>query len=132
MMLTGGCYCGAVRYRSSATPLDAGFCHCTICQRLGAAPAIAWVSVPQAGFAFTQGTPQTFASSPQGRRHFCPTCGTQLTFTRPDGQEVDITVTTLDDASAIAPDYHIWTAHQHPWLQLCDRLPRYADHGPDR
>ncbi|MGD1929935.1 MAG: GFA family protein [Leptolyngbyaceae cyanobacterium] len=130
--LTGGCLCGAVRYRSTKPLIDAGYCHCKICQKSCGAPVVAWVSVPQRGFAFTQGTPTEYASSAQGRRHFCPTCGTQLTFTRTDSHAMDITVTTLDQHSAIVPEYHIWTAHQAPWLTITDDLPRYLDNGPDR
>ena len=130
--LTGGCLCGAVRYRSTKPLIDAGYCHCTICQKSCGAPFVAWVSVPKQGFAFTQGMPSEYASSAQGRRQFCPTCGTQLTFTRTDSHEKDITVTTLDQRDEIVPEYHIWTAHQASWLQVTDELPRYADSGPDR
>ena len=32
-MMEGGCACGAVRYRLTATPLFVHCCHCTWCQR---------------------------------------------------------------------------------------------------
>ncbi|MEO1093908.1 MAG: GFA family protein [Cyanobacteria bacterium J06638_28] len=132
MQLTGGCFCGAIRYISTAPVIDAGYCHCTICQKICGAPVVAWVSVPRAGFQYTQGEPQEFVSSPRGRRHFCSTCGTQLTFAQPHSDEIDLTVASLDEPAAVPPEYHIWTAHQSPWLHLSDTLPHYLDNGPDR
>src|SRR5206468_9902663 len=36
--ITGGCFCGAVRYRVSATTRDVSHCHCSICRRTTGAP----------------------------------------------------------------------------------------------
>jgi hypothetical protein len=62
--LTGGCLCGAVKYRISAAPLDAGYCHCRLCQKSSGAPTLAWLTVPIHGFAYTHGNPTRFHSSP--------------------------------------------------------------------
>ncbi|MBD2259668.1 GFA family protein [Pseudanabaena sp. FACHB-2040] len=130
--LVGGCFCGAVRYLSTAPVIDAGYCHCRICQGTCGAPAVVWISVPAAGFAFTRGNPSAFESSPRGIRYFCPTCGTQVTFRRPDSDEVDINSLSLDDPEAVLPEYHVWINTQLSWFKLQDSLPRYEDDGPDR
>ena len=49
-ILTGGCLCGEVRYRITATPVEALYCHCRMCQRAHGAPVIAWLTVPLAAF----------------------------------------------------------------------------------
>ena len=36
--LTGGCQCGAVRYRLDAPPNDANICHCRMCQKATGSP----------------------------------------------------------------------------------------------
>ncbi|HEY9738841.1 MAG TPA: GFA family protein [Trichocoleus sp.] len=123
--LTGGCFCGAVRYHSQLPVIDASYCHCRICQHTCGAPVVAWVSVPAAGFSFTQGSPMAFESSAKGTRHFCSTCGTQLTFRHPNSAEVDITSASLDNPAAISPEFHVWTSRQLPWLVMGDALPRH-------
>ncbi|WP_119460186.1 GFA family protein [Rhodospirillaceae bacterium SYSU D60014] len=40
----GGCLCGAIRYRVSTPPLQAGYCHCRLCQRSTGAPVLSWAS----------------------------------------------------------------------------------------
>ena len=40
--LEGGCQCGAIRYQISGEPVMAAICHCAMCRRANAAPAVAW------------------------------------------------------------------------------------------
>jgi hypothetical protein len=129
--LDGGCLCGALRYRLNGTAIDAGYCHCRLCQRSSGAPVMAWATFAAADFAYTQGTPAIYRSSPQALREFCAACGTPLVFRRPGETTVDITMASLDDATAIAPEYHIWTASRIAWFNTRDELPRHADAGPD-
>jgi hypothetical protein len=134
MILTGGCLCGAVRYRIEGDLADegAGFCHCRVCQRSSGAPVVAWGTFRTADFRFTQGQPAEFRSSPKGVRQFCPACGTQLTFAYTEGPAVlDVTLASLDDPALIVPEYHSWTSSAVPWLKLVDDLPRHADGGGD-
>ncbi len=42
---TGGCLCGAVRFRVTVEPLMAYFCHCTMCQRTTGGPFTAGATV---------------------------------------------------------------------------------------
>jgi hypothetical protein len=129
--LRGGCLCGQLRYEASDR-IDAGYCHCRLCQRSSGAPVLAWVSFPVDRFTFLEGEPATHASSAIGRRQFCPSCGTQIGFcdTRTPAR-IDVNIASLDDPAAIEPEYHIWTSSQLPWLHIADDLPRYADDGPD-
>jgi hypothetical protein len=127
----GGCLCGAVRYEA-ADPIDAGYCHCRLCQRSSGAPVLAWAAFPTPSFSYTKGEPATYESSAVGRRDFCARCGTQIAFrdTRSPNR-IDVNIGSLDDPAAIQPEYHIWTGSRIPWLEIADDLPRYADEGPD-
>ncbi|WP_430462772.1 GFA family protein [Thalassolituus sp. LLYu03] len=137
VVLTGGCLCGAVRYRVDAELVDAGYCHCRQCQRSSGAPVLAWATIVQPGFVYTSGAPVVFHSSVAAQREHCAACGTQLVF-RPrqaasagGRATLDFTLASLDEPAALAPQYHIWTMSQIPWLAMGDSLSRHEDEGPD-
>ena len=57
-------------------------------------------------------------------RSFCGTCGTALAFfTTNEPQWIDVTVASVDQAAAMRPHDHIWTADRLRWLVLDDDLP---------
>ena len=132
--LTGGCLCGAVRYRITAEPLVVTHCHCTFCRRAAGAPFITWVTIASDGFAWTQGEPAEYASSAEARRGFCGTCGTTLGY-RGIGhaEEIDIAAASLDDPERVTPQDHIWAGSMLSWLKFDDGLPRlegsHWEHG---
>lgn len=131
--LEGGCLCGEVRYRVSGEIIDAGYCHCRICQRASGAPVVAWFTVPVGAFSYLQGMPSVFRSSAQSQREFCGGCGTQLVFRRSEGPvTADVTIASLDDPSLVRPEYHIWRESRIRWFETADSLPRHDDSGPDR
>ena len=129
---TGGCFCGAVRYRVEGEPIDAGYCHCRMCQRTTGAPVVAWGSWDAAGFGWLTAEPMILPSSAQGQRRFCGACGTHILFwTAAEPEIVDINLVTLDHPGQVAPQYHIWTDSRIPWFDTADQLPRYRDRGID-
>ena len=92
MTHSGGCQCGAIRYRAEKLG-DFVICHCRMCQKafgnFGAALADAQ------GLTFTRGKPSEFRSSSIVSRGFCSQCGTPL-YMREDGYPHEIAVGTLD------------------------------------
>lgn len=126
-MLSGGCYCGAIRYQASGQVFNQTNCHCDICRRTSGAPCVAWFSVPAALYRVALGQPARFRSSAHATRTFCSNCGSQLTFcddASPD--EIDITICSLDDPAAVAPRDHTYTSSRLPWLKLADGLREFA------
>ena len=125
-MLTGGCYCGAIRYEIDGVPFEESVCHCTICRRTTGAPHVAWFSVARAGFRL-RGEPARFRSSPRAVRSFCPRCGAQLLFERDDlPNELDVTTGSLDEPDRIPPKDHIHWDSAPAWGRVDDGLPRFA------
>lgn len=100
---SGGCQCGAVRYRYDGAPGKSGICHCRMCQKAFGNFGAALVSIPAASLSWTRGKPAEFRSSAIVARGFCPACGTPL-YMREDGDpNYEIAIGTLDDPNAIGP-----------------------------
>ena len=74
-LFEGGCQCGAVRYRARGTPMVAAICHCSMCRRAHAAPAVGWAMFQKSQVVFTGALLREFASSEEARRGFCGACG---------------------------------------------------------
>lgn len=121
--MTGGCQCGVVRYALYAQPKSPSICHCRMCQRAMAGPFLASAPVDAAHFAWTKGTPKTYASSSKGHRDFCPACGTQLAFRTPGSATVDITIATLDEPLRVIPERQIGMESHMPWVMTLASLP---------
>lgn len=125
-ILTGGCLCGAIRYRIEAAPVEALYCHCRMCRRAHGAPVVAWLTVPSAGFAIITGEPAGYRSSADATRSFCGRCGTPLTWQAVGNPTlIDVSTASLDNPAAVAPTLHLWTESRIPWFETADLLPRY-------
>jgi hypothetical protein len=125
-MVTGGCYCGRVRYEAAGALFHATLCHCADCRRIAAAPMVAWFSVASAGLRFVAGAPKYFASSAKVTRGFCAACGTPLTYQHADfADEIDITTCSLDSPEHVAPRDHTYTRERLPWVRTADGLPQF-------
>ena len=130
--MSGGCLCGAVRYRSASEPFDAGWCHCRICQLNSGTAAMAFACVKANDWIVEEGAAaiRTFASSDKGRRTFCSRCGTPLLMTLADDPVVAFSLGTLDHPDAIAPGFHIYWSSRVAWFNPDDDLPRYSRGRP--
>lgn len=132
--LTGGCLCGAVRFRLKSTPFDPGWCHCRTCQLNSGTPAMAFASVPEGDWVAERGADRirTVPSSSFGHRAFCGACGTPL-YMQVDFQPetVDFSIATLDEPDKVEPGFHIFWGSKVVWFNPSDNLPRYLRFRPD-
>ena len=131
MAWTGGCLCGAVRYRLASEPFDAGWCHCRTCQLNSGAPAMAFASVAVADWIIERGEPRKVKSSDFGHRLSCAQCGTPLAMQVDHQPEtVDFSIATLDEPGRIAPSFHIFWSSKVAWFDPGDGLPKYDRFRP--
>ncbi len=130
---TGGCLCGAVRYKATAEPLVVTHCHCSLCRKSSGAPFLTWVAFPRDSFVFTKGEPGVYRATDKAERAFCSACGTQITFRHVESShQVDVTLGSLDDPEALRPVDHIWVSSKVEWLHIEDGLPRHrGERGED-
>lgn len=124
---TGGCLCGAIRYRIAAEPVVARICWCRDCQRLSANGTVNAI-FPTDSIEIT-GAPGEYTSAADSgnrvRRRFCTSCGSHL-FADSTGR-VGLTVVrvgTLDDPSSVHPEANIWAASAPSWACLDGGIPR--------
>lgn len=127
MARTGGCQCGALRFRAEALRRDAHVCHCRMCQKAGGNLFMAFVGVEAADFAWTRGTPGAFRSSPHVARGFCPACGTPLFYRHDDSSYLAVAIGAFDRPETIPLAFQLGKAQRLPQVgQLAD----VTDHGP--
>ena len=126
MEWTGGCLCGAVRYRVTADPIRAVICHCGLCRKVSGAPLMSFVHFPLEAFTWVEGAPTRYRSSSDAERGFCAACGSTLTMHESVlGDRVQVSLGSLDRAEDVRPDDHVWTESQLTWLRIEDDLPRF-------
>ncbi|MEM8663029.1 MAG: GFA family protein [Pseudomonadota bacterium] len=102
--ITGGCQCGAVRYRVASLGRSS-VCHCRMCQR--AFGAFYAPLVIAHGLEWTAGTRRLFASSNISQRGFCERCGTPLSLENFEDDQVEIATGTLDNPELAPPTLQI-------------------------
>lgn len=130
MTLTGGCYCGNVRYEAEGEPIMRARCHCRECQYFTGGEGNDFMAVPAAGFRFTKGTPKPFSRAGlpgANTREFCPDCGTQILTRSPAlPQAIILKVGGLDDPSLFqGPQVVMQTADAQPFHLVPEGVPAF-------
>ena len=122
----GRCYCGKVRFSASGPVRNLCICHCESCRRAAGAAFVAWGTVDADHFKLLSGGTSVIRTSAEVERTFCTHCGSSLTYhhTVRDG-DLDFTLASLDDPSALVPRMHIWVQDKLPWIELSDGLPQF-------
>src|SRR4051812_20420870 len=111
MSLTGGCYCGAVRFAIDGAVRMRGFCLCRSCQKISGGAGNLFLGIEADAFRYIKGEPSRFALSPDAPcREFCATCGTHLAARSPKAPSgLVVKVGALDDPSRFeGPEIAVW------------------------
>lgn len=131
MGLSGGCQCGAVRFRVEGQPQRASICWCRMCQKAFAGPFGALVTVNVADLTWTRGARSIFQSSDAVQRGFCAACGTPLTYEYSDGDDkIDLAVFAFDDPSAVEPLVQLAVESRPAWMEHLAEMPVRPPMGP--
>lgn len=127
---TGGCACGAVRYRARGPVEFAFHCHCRKCQRAtggGHASAFALKCEDIEIIGEVRQYQQSSDSGATTYGGFCPNCGSPL-FSRtvrfPD--RLYLHAATLDDPADFSPNFVVFEEAAQPWDPIAPGLQTAA------
>lgn len=121
---TGGCQCGAVRFRVEGALSNVSVCHCRMCQKAFGNFYAPLATVPEGGLAWTRGAPKRFRSSNHVLRGFCDNCGTPLTFEAPDG--IALAIGAFDDPASVWPTVQWGIEGKLPYVDDIAKLPAHT------
>jgi hypothetical protein len=134
MAITGGCWCGAVRYEINAVPIVTRVCWCRACQYIGAGSGTVNTCFATAAVAIRGNTSDYRSLAESGNimhRRFCPRCGVHL-FSEAESRPhlIFVRAGTLDDPELAQPAATIWTSAAPTWACIDDDLPRIEGQPP--
>lgn len=126
MSITGGCQCGAIRFRAEALG-EASICHCRMCQK--ATGGLFGPYVGLEGVVWTRGERKRFRSSNKVWRGFCEACGTPLTWEHEAGL-VGVAIGALDDPAAVRFTEQLGSESKLPSFDTLADLPIHEPTEP--
>ncbi|MBJ7412846.1 MAG: GFA family protein [Phenylobacterium sp.] len=126
-LISGGCACGAVRFMSRTEPLRVGLCHCMTCRKAHAAAFNPFV-VFKAEAVEVTGNLRSWFSSAGYDRQFCGECGSRVIAL--NGDEVEVSLGSLDEPGLLDPQYESWIVSREPWLAPLDRPQHPRERQP--
>ena len=130
--ITGGCACGAVRYKVTGPPLPLStvVCNCEDCQRSSGTAFSIVLPVRTATFHLEGAPLKTYAttgtdSNENRDRRFCGSCGSPVVSVLAEAPEITwIKAGTLDDTSRLNPVMEVWRESAQPWRKPLPKRPR--------
>lgn len=132
-MISGGCFCGAVKYRISGALRDARSCHCSRCRKAFSAQASAYALVDADQFEWLAG--EHLLTSYVGERgfglRFCSLCGSTLCGTV-DGTIHGVTLGCVDGDPQVRIAEHIFVGSRAAWEVLPDGIVAFEEGPPSR
>ena len=132
MDVTGGCFCGNVRFSASIDPEAVVVCHCNQCQRLSGSPYRVSVLVAQEDVQISSGVLREYwkmaESGAKRAQAFCETCGGPV-FSRGEGEAAGdwaLRWGLIDQRADLPPKRQIWCEEAAPWVNELATLPGAA------
>jgi len=133
--VSGGCVCGAVRYRLNAPPLSLYACHCRRCQAYTGAYTLAMsvrhIDVELSGIGPVEHNAPT-DSGRLARIFFCPNCHARVWHAPAVSELLTLMAGTLDDTSWLTPVAHIWTQYKQRGVSVEQGTPCFEGPPPSR
>lgn len=129
MTITGGCFCGALRFEAAGPMQMRGLCLCATCQKISGGAGNLFFGLMADGFSYVRGAPARFQAEPDApTREFCARCGVHVAARSPKAPAgVIVKVGVLDDPSRFeGPDIVVWTAEKQAFHAVPDGAKIFA------
>jgi hypothetical protein len=127
--ITGSCACGAVRFTARGAPVRAGLCHCMTCRKSHAAAFNPFV-IFRREHVQIEGAVKRWRSSDHYERCFCQECGSRIYGAEIGGDELELSLGSLDEPALVEPLYESWVIRREPWLQPL-AVPQHVRDRPE-
>lgn len=128
-MHKGSCLCGKVTYSVVRFGPMMAHCHCIDCRKFHGAAFSTFGEVKTNEFRWLTGQAslKTYVAQNGSKRQFCEDCGSSMTFQPANHQAfIEVSLATLDGEQSISPDAHVFFDSRVAWLDVTDRLPKFA------
>jgi hypothetical protein len=128
---TGGCLCGAVRYRVTGPLRDVVVCHCSRCLRTHG-HAAAYSACARSDLVLTRDEALRWYDAGGRARGFCAGCGASL-FWRAEGRDtISLAAGTLDPPTGLRTIAQVFTAGGSDYYAVCGDGEHFAGALPPR
>jgi len=122
---TGGCLCGAVKYRIEGSLRKVVYCHCGQCRKTSG-HFVAATACPTDSLSFAKDSGLAwYESSDIASRGFCARCGSSLFWKPAHGRYVAIMAGALDAPTGLVAREHIYMDDASDYYVLGDGLPQF-------
>lgn len=129
-MNRGSCLCGDITWEIEGPLSMLVNCHCTMCRKAHGAGFATFAIAPARSFRWTGGEHKIaqYQSSAEGKRPFCPRCGSIVAAIA--GDIAFMPAGNLANDVGRALDSHIFVAKKAPWHEISDGAPQYDAYPP--
>ena len=126
MALTGGCFCGGVRYVIAAPLKAARSCHCSRCRKAFSGAGSAYAEVEPGSFRWVAGESSlvSYEATPGWSLRFCGACGSTLCGTH-SGEVHGVTLGCVDGDAGVQIAMHIFVGSRAPWDHIGGGAPQF-------
>jgi len=129
--ITGGCFCGSVRYELHGALQNARSCHCSRCRKvfsgassayaeLGPSSSIEWLSAESSLNIYETGNGWALG--------FCSSCGSTICGLN-DGKVHGLTLGCIDGDPGVEIEMHIFVDSKAAWDQIGGHANQYAENA---
>ncbi|WP_425403287.1 GFA family protein [Hwanghaeella sp.] len=119
--VTGGCLCGAIRYRITGPLGPVIGCHCEQCRRTsGHYAASTDVATDDLLISNSKHALKWYRSSETAERGFCQRCGSNLFWRQIGGDRVAVGAGSLDHEQGMRMDRHVFVNFKGDYYEIPD------------